>query len=325
MTMDDVPRRCFLALLGGAAAVWSTTLYAQQRVPTIGVLVTGNPNPEPFLKGFREGLAHFGYAEGRNIRLEVRSAEGRGTLLPERAAELVRLKVDVIVGFLTPAVQAARHATSDIPIVMAPAGDPVGTGLVSSLARPGGNITGMSAAAAEVAAKNIELIRELFPSARRVAVLANETDPFTTPFLAQIGQGARRLGLGVESIMARPADPQQGAFEAMSAKRVDAVIIQGTMIRQETAELAIKHWLPSFGSNRLWPVNGGLMAYAPSFDEVYREAAGYVDKILKGRKPADLPVQQSSRFDLIVNLKTAKAIGLTIPESFLLRANEVIE
>ena len=259
MSFGQLRRRKFIALLSGAAAAVLGPRAArgqQGKIPTIGVLVTGNPSPEAFLNGLRDGLRHFGYPEGQNLRLEVRSAEGKAALLPEKAAELVRLKVDVIVAFLTPSVQAARHATSDIPIVMAPAGDPVATGLISSLARPGGNITGMSAAAAEVAGKSLELIRELIPSARRIAVLANETDPFTTPYLAQIGQGARGFGLEVEPIMGRPGESQASAFEAMSAKRIHALIVQGTMIRKDTADLALKHRLPSSGASRAWPMAG---------------------------------------------------------------------
>ena len=227
----------------------------------------------------------------------------------------------MIVAQLTPAVQAARQATSDIPIVMAAAGDPLGTGLVSSLARPGGNITGVSTAAAEVAGKSVELIHELFPSVRRVAVLANEVDPFSN---AQISQAARSIGLEVQPVMGRPSAPQEPYFETMSAKRAEALIVQGSMIRKGTADLAIKHRLPSFGGGA-WPKEGGLISYSASLAEVYREAAGYVDKILKGRKPADLPVSQPTKFELVINLKTAKALGLKLPDSFLLRADEVIE
>ena len=320
-------RRAFIAGLGATA--WPITVHAHQanKVATIGVLVTGaaNPSPEEFLNGFRENLAQLGLAEGRNIRLEVRSGDGNASLLTEKAAELVRLKPDLIVVHLTPAAQAAKQATADIPIVMAAVGDPLGTGLIASLARPGGNITGFSTAVAEVAGKSVELIRELFPSVRRVAVLANETDPFTGPYLAQIGVSAQRLGLTVEPFAGRPSAPQQPAFEAMAAQQIGALIVQGSMARPETVELAIKHRLPSFGSGRAWPTLGGLMSYSGNLAEMFREAAGYVDKILKGRRPADIPVALPTKFDLVVNMKTAKAIGVTIPESFLARADEVIE
>jgi len=318
-------RREFITLLGGAACAWPLAVHAQQpKIATIGILITGNPSPEAFLDGFRVALSAAGLIEGQNIRLEVRSADGNDAVLPQRAAELVRLKVDVIVASLTPAVQAARHATSDIPIVMAPAGDPVATGLISSLARPGGNITGVSAAAVETAGKRLELIRERVPAVRRVAVLANEADPFALPFVAQLGQSARSIGMDIEPILVPPDAPQAPAFEAMSAKRVDAFIIELGTIRPETAELAIKHRLPSSGP-RAWPSAGGLIGYSGNLAETYRLAADYVDKILKGRKPTDLPVTLPTKFDLAINLKTAKALGLEVPPFLLATADEVIE
>jgi putative tryptophan/tyrosine transport system substrate-binding protein len=322
--MLDIRRRHFITLLGCAAA-WPLAARAQQRkIATIGILLTGNPDPEDFLHGFRAALPTVGLIEGQNIRLDVRSAEGSDALLPGKAAELVRLNVDVIVASLTPAVQAARHATSDIPIVMAPAGDPVATGLISSLARPGGNITGVSGAAVEIAGKQLELLRELFAPVRRVAVLVNETDPFAAPYIAQLGRSARNLRMEVEPILIRPDARQEPAFETMRAKRVDAFIVELGTIRPETAGLAVKHRLPSIGS-RAWPSAGGLMGYSGKLAEIYRLTADYVDKILRGRKPADLPVALPTRFDLAVNLKTANALGLTIPPTLLARADEVIE
>jgi putative ABC transport system substrate-binding protein len=317
-------RREFITLLGSAAAVWPLGARAEEP-KTIGILVTGNPSPEAFLKGFREGLKDAGLVEGQQVRLVIRSGEGNAALLAARAAELVALKPDVIVTSLTPPAQAAKQATHDIPIVMAPAGDPVATGLVASLARPGGNVTGITTAAAEVAGKSLELIRELFPASRRVAVLANDADPFTKPYLAQIEQGAKGLNFEIQPIMLRPSAPLEPAFEAMSANHADAVIVQGSLMRKEAVELAIKHRLPSLGSNRVWPAMGGLMSYSASFEEMYRQAADYVAKILSGRKPADLPVALSTKFNLVVNMNMAKAIGLSIPESFLTRADEVIE
>jgi putative ABC transport system substrate-binding protein len=319
-------RREFIALAGGAAAAWPLAARAQQtRLPTIGVLLTGNPYARVFLEGFRQSLRESGYIDGQNIRLEVRSAEGKAELLPKMAAELVRLKVDVIVTSLTPTAQAAKQATGDIPIVMAPAGDPVATGLVASLARPGGNITGLSAASAEIVGKSLDLIREVIPSARRVAVLANEVDPFTRPLLEQIGNGARALGIEIEPVMTRPAAPLEAAFEAMTSKRVDALILQGTIVRKDVFDLAIKHRLPSFGSNRQVAREGGLMSYAASAAEVYVVAVEYVDKILKGRKPADLPVSLPTKFELVINLKTAQALGMVISPTLVARADVVIE
>jgi putative ABC transport system substrate-binding protein len=319
-----VRRREFITLIGGAAA-WPVAVGAQHpNVATIGILVTGNPSPETFLQGFRSALRAAGLIEGQNIHLEVRSSEGNDILLPQKATELVRLKVDVIVASLTPAAQAARHATSDIPIVMAPAGDPIATGLISSLARPGGHITGVSGAAVETAGKRLELVRELLPSVRRVALLANETDPFAAPFAVQLGQSARSIGMQIEPILVHPDAPQAPAFAAMSAKQVDAFIVELGTIRPETAELAIKHRLPSSGP-RAWPSTGGLIGYSGNLVEMNRLAANYVDKILKGRKPADLPVGLPTKFDLAVNLKTARALGLEIPPTLLARADEVIE
>ncbi len=273
--------------------------------------------------GFRSALRAAGLVEGQHIRLEVRSAEGSEGLL-QKAVEFVRLNVDVIIASLTPAVQAARHATSDIPIVMAAAGDPVATGLISSLARPGGNITGVSGAAVEIAGKRLELLRELFPSARRIAVLANEADPFSAPFVAQLGRSARSVGVEIEPLLVPPDAPHGPAFARMREKRVDAFIIEFGTIRPETSELAVRHRLPSSGP-RAWPAAGGLIGYSGNTAETQRLAADYVDKILKGRKPADLPVAPPTKYELIINLKTANAVGLDVPPTLLARADEVIE
>ena len=319
-------RREFITLLGGAAAAWPVGARGQQkRIPTVGILLTGNTEPEIFLKGFRESLRKAGYIDGENIRLQVRSAEGQTELLPKRAAELVALKVDLIVTSLTPAALAAKQATSTIPIVMAPAGDPVATGLIASLARPGGNLTGVSAASAELAGKTLELIREVIPNAHRVGVLANELDSFTPTLLSQISQGARTLGIEIVPVMTRPRAPSEAAFMTMSSKQVDALVVQGTVVSESVFNLAIKHRLPSFASNRQVARSGGLMTYSASAAEVFREAADYVDKILNGRRPADLPVSQPTRFELVINLKTAKALGMTISPALLARADEVIE
>src|SRR5262245_28226944 len=268
-----IRRRTFITLLGGAAAAWPLAARAQQpRMATVGILITGNTSPEAFLQGFRAALAAAGLIEGQNVQLEVRSAEGSDTLLPQKATELVRLKADVIVASLTPAVQAARHATSDIPIVMAAAGDPVATGLISSLARPGGNITGVSGAAVETAGKRLELLRELFPSVRRVTVLANEADPFSAPFVAQLSRSARNIGVEIEPFLVPPDARHDPAFAAMNKKRADAFIIELGTIRPETSELAIRHRLPSSGP-RAWPVAGGLIGYSGSVAEIQRLAA----------------------------------------------------
>jgi putative ABC transport system substrate-binding protein len=316
-------RREFITLLGGAAA-WSSAARAQQaRVYTIGVLTL--PNPEPLLEALREGLRDAGYVEGRNLRLEIRSAAGRPDLQLEKAAELVRLKVDLIVTFFTPTALAAKQATRDIPIVMAGAGDPVATGLVASLARPGGNVTGQSSGGAEVAGKSVELIRELIPAARRVGVLADESDPFAKPYVAQIGQAARSAGMEMESIIARPGQPLEAAFETLTGKRVDGLLIQGSIARKEMLDLAIKRRLPALTSIRLGPPLGALASYGSDYFALARQSAVYVDKILKGAKPGDLPVAFPTKFLLIINLKTAKALGLDVPPMLLARADEVIE
>ena len=316
-------RREFITLLGTAAA-WPLATHAQQaRVYTIGVLTL--PNPEPLLKALREGLRDAGYVEGRNLRLEVRSAVGRPDLQLEKAAELVRLKVDLIVTFFTPTALAAKQATRDIPVVMAGAGDPVATGLVASLTRPGGNITGQSSGGVEVAGKSVELIRELVPAARRVGVLADETDPFAKPYVAQIRQAARIADMEVETIMTRPGQPPEAAFETLTGKRVDGLLIQGSIEGREMLDLAIKHRLPTLTSIRLGPSLGALASYSSDYLALARQSAVYVDKILKGAKPADLPVAFPTKFLLIINLKTAKAIGIDVPPILLGRADEVIE
>jgi putative tryptophan/tyrosine transport system substrate-binding protein len=319
-------RREFITLIGGAAAAWPLGARAQQaRVYTIGVLTLTSPSPEPLLKALREGLRDAGYVEGRNLRLEIRSAAGRPDLQLEKATELVRLKVDLIITFFTPTALAAKQATRDIPIVMAGAGDPVAVGLVASLARPGGNVTGQSSGGAEVAGKSVELIRELIPAARRVGVLADESDPFAKPYVAQIGQAARSAGMEVEPIMTRPGQPLEGAFETLTGNRVDGLLIQGSIARKEMLDLAIKHRLPALTSTRLGPPLGALMSYGSDYFALARESAVYVDKILKGAKPADLPVAFPIKFELIINLKTAKLLGLEIPQTVLARADEVIE
>jgi putative tryptophan/tyrosine transport system substrate-binding protein len=226
-------RREFITLLGGAAAGWPLAARAQQtRIPTIGVLVLGIPDPAPFLKALHEGLRDRNYFDGRNIRLEIRNAEGQQALLVEKAAELARSRVDIIVVFQTPAALAAKQATGEIPIVMGQVGDPVASGLVASLARPGGNVTGLAGGAAEVIGKVIELTRELLPAARRVAALANRSDPFAKLFIEGVDAGARRVGMEMEPVALQPADPLEPAFEMMTRKQIDAVIPMTTIFKK---------------------------------------------------------------------------------------------
>ena len=317
-------RREFISLVGGAAAAWSLAARAQQtRVYTLGVLTL--PNPEPLLQALREGLRDRGYIEGGNLHLEIRSAVGRPDLQLEKAIELVRLKVDLIVTFFTPAALAAKQATRDIPIVMAGAGDPVETGLVANLARPEGNITGQSSGGAEVAGKSVELMRELVPSARRVGVLADENDPFAKAYVAQIGEAARSANMKVEPIIIRPGQPLEAAFENLKGKRMDGLLIQGSIASKEMLDFAIKHRLPALTSIRLGPQLGALASYGSDYLALARQSAVYIDKVLQGTRPADLPVAFPTKFLLIINLKTAKALGLEVPPTLIARADEVIE
>jgi ABC-type uncharacterized transport system substrate-binding protein len=321
-----VKRRQFITLIGGAAVGWPLAARAQQpKVPTVGVLVVAASGSEQFWRLFREGMRELGYIEGQNIRFEFRSDEGKISRLPELAAELVRLKVDIIVTWFTPAARAAKQATREIPVVIALAGNPVENGLVESLARPGGNVTGMSIVGAELAGKSVELIRELLPSARRVAALANAPDPFSGPFLEQIRLGGQATGVTIDAVMIRSAEEIEAAFPAMEQKRPDAIIVQASLPAKRVAELALRYRIPTVGIIRAFVEEGGLMTYSAAEADMYRHAALYVDKILKGAKPADLPVEQPTKFELIINLNTAKALGLTVPPTLLDRANEVIE
>ena len=319
-------RRQFITLIGGAVVGWSLVARAQQpKAPTVGVLVVGSPGSEQFGRLLRDGMRELGYIEGQNIQYEFRSDEGKINRLPELAAELVRLKVEVIVTWFTPPALAAKQATREIPIVIALAGNPVENGLVESLDRPGGNVTGMSGVGAELASKSVELIQELLPSARRVAALANALDPFSGPFLEQIRLGGQATGVTIDAVMIRSAEELEAAFQAMEQKRPDAIIVQASLPAKRVAELALRYRLPSVGIIRAFVEQGGLMTYSFAEADMYRQAAIYVDKILKGAMPADLPVQQPTKFELSLNLKTAKALGITVPRELLARANQVIE
>jgi putative tryptophan/tyrosine transport system substrate-binding protein len=315
-------RRRLLAMTAALAAA-PFVARAQPRVPLIAILVVGDR--EPLWSHLRAGLAAFGYVEGQNFRVEFRSAQDRPATLPGLAAELVALRPDIIVASETPCVQAAKQATRDIPIVMAPAGDPVGTGLVESLARPGGNVTGLSAAANEVAGKSVELLRDIFPDMRAVAVFADPNNPFTRSYLEQINLAGRTLGVEIILIPVRGAEDYPAAFAAVKEKRAAAVVVQPTLPRKPAVDQALANGVPAVSANRTFADMGGLLTYAGSLQDRYGEAAAFIDKILKGRKPIDLPVQQPMRFELVVNMKTAKALGVTIPETIMIRASDVIE
>src|SRR5260221_2750670 len=263
----------FIGLLGGAGVVRPLAAHAQQpKMPTIGALVIGNTDPEEFWRVFRQGLRDLGYVEGQNIRFEFRSAEGQANRLPELAAELVRLKVDVIVTWFTPPTQAAKQATRQIPIVMADAGDPVGMGLVASLARPGGKVTGIAGMTAELSGKCIELIREMLPAARRVTTLANSTDPFSKPFLEQIQLGGEATGTTINPIKISSREEFEAAFAAMEKERPDAVIVQPSLPSKRAAELALKHHVPAGSVPRRVAEEGGAVSFNPRSFELYLHA-----------------------------------------------------
>ncbi len=319
-------RRELFELMAAAALTWPLAALAQQsNVATIGILVRAAPGWERFWRSFPEALRDLGYVDGKNIRFEFRSDQGQMSRLPELAAELVRLKVNVIVPWFTPAAIAAKQATHEIPIICAACGDMVGTGLVESLARPGGNVTGNSSLNAELAAKTVELIREIVPAAKRVAALANAADPFSTSFLKQLQLAGEATSTVIEPIMIHGTEELDAAFAAMEGRPPDAIVVQPSLPTKRAADLALSHRIPAVCAWRQFPRDGGLAAYFGAEDQMYRQAAVFVDKVLKGAKPADLPVQQPTQFELVINLKTAKALGLTVPPSLLTRADDVIE
>jgi putative ABC transport system substrate-binding protein len=320
-------RRDFISLLGGAVAVWPLVVRAQQRaMPVIGIL--GGPASSrwaPSVAAFRQGLTEAGYIEGRNVAIEARWAEGQFDRLPALAAELVQRQVAVIVAFTTPAGLAAKAATSTIPIVLL-TGDPVGTGLVESLSRPGGNITGLSYMIPETHGKCVELLRDTLPSVRRVAILGNAADPSHIQIIEQIQFAGRTTGIEIGPIlMVRRADEFDAAFATMEKERADAVVVQGSLPAKQVADIALKHHLPAATSLRTFAEVGCLMSYVAVESDLWRRSAFFVGKILQGSKPADLPIEQATKFDLVINLKTATALGLTVPPTMLTRADEVIE
>jgi len=321
-------RRDFGILLAGAMGGRPSAVHAQQKaMPSyrIGFLCNGPP-PEPFMGGFRQGLREFGYVEGQNISIEYGLA-GNADLLPDAAAELVHRNVDLIIASGTPPVVAAKNATRTIPIVFVAAIDPIATGVVVSLARPGGNVTGFALIEADLMGKRLELLREIVPGLSRVAVLSQVANPGNADYIEQAKLAASVLGLQLQVIAVRDAGDFERAFTEM--RGVGAVIqladVLFTSYQKQIVELAASNQLPVMYGTRLFVDVGGLMVYGPDIPDHYRRAAAYVDKILKGAKPADLPVQQPTKLELVINLKTARAIGLEIPPSILARADEVIE
>jgi putative ABC transport system substrate-binding protein len=316
-----------LALL---AAPLAATAQRAGRTPRVGVLYVGTLQVNRCDEAFREGLAELGYVEGKSVFLEVRSAEGKFDRLRELAAELVRLKVDVIFAPGTVVAQSTKQATTTTPIVFATAADPIGSGLIEGFGRPGGNLTGLSLIAGpEIAGKYLELLREAVPRVSRMAVIRNPDNPALTPLVKEMEVAARALGVEIHLLDVRKADEFDGAFTAMVERRVGALVVLADPVslsqRVEIAELASKHRLPAMYGLREHVEAGGLMAYGVDLRHNCRRAATFVDKILKGAKPATLPVEQPTKFELVINLKTARALGLTLPESLRLRTDHVIQ
>jgi len=304
--------------------------HGQQKIARIGYLGFGSPSTIPTrIEAFRQGLRELGYVEGKNIFIEWRSAEGNADRLPSLAAELVRLKVDIIVTNGPYSTRAAKAANVTIPIVMAAVGDPVGDGIVASLARPGGNITGLSSVAPELSGKRLELLKEIVPKLSRVTVFGSSTNPNTAGMFKEVELAAGALKLKLQYIDVLSPKDFETAFRAAVNGQAEAVLALGNALfnsqRRQVVELAVKSRLPAIYSNQRIVEAGGLMSYGVINLDLDRRAATYVDKILKGAKPADLPVEQPTKFELVINLKTAKQIGLTIPPNVLVRADKVIK
>ncbi len=321
-------RRAFISGISVGLLAAPLAAEAQQagKIPRIGFLRAGPP-PKSWVEGFQQGLRDLGYVEGQNIVTEYRFTDGSTGQLPDLVGELLRLKVDVIVASATAAAQAAENLTRTVPIVFAGINDPVGSGLVSNLSRPGKNITGTSLMSVDLLAKRVELLKEVVPQLSRLAALGVPADPSYALQVKATETGARALGVQLDLIAVRSPNDFETAFKvarkAQALIQFEAVFL--TTHRTRLLELAVRNRLPAVYGLRDWVDGGGLMAYGPSFPEVYRRVAVYVDKILKGAKPGDLPVEQPTKFELVINLKTAKALGLTIPQSLLLRADEVIQ
>ena len=320
-------RREFITLLGGAAAAWPLAAQAQtSKVARIGALYIGLADAESFKKELQEGLREVGYVERQSIAFEFRSAEGKLDRLPELAAELVRLRVDVIVALYVPCALAAKQATREIPIVII-AADPIETGIAPSLARPDGNITGVSLMSAASSAKNVELFRDMVPSVRRAGVLGNAANPvYAKAMLDEVLLASGSTGIEIRPVvMIGGPDELETAFTTMMRERVGALVVQGDLAIKPVAELAIKYRLPAASTTRAFVEIGGLMSFGADGPAAVRHGTKFVQRILQGRQPKDLPIEQPTKFELAINLKTAKTIGLTIPEAFLLRADALLE
>jgi putative ABC transport system substrate-binding protein len=322
-------RRDIISLLGGAAVAWPFALRAQQKaMPVIGFLIINSPDyMAPSLPAYREGLNETGYVEGQNLAIEYRYAEGSYDRLPGLAADLVSRKVDLIIAQAPPSARAAKNATSTIPIVFSVGSDPVAEGLVASLARPGGNPTGVSFLASDLTAKGLELLSELIPQARLIALLVNPNNP--NPWIGEVQETARAKGVRLQILKAATESEIDAAFATIVQLHADALIVGDDSFlgarREQIAALALRHRVPAIAQIREFAEAGLLISYGSSRAAVYRQVGVYAGKILKGAKPADLPIQQPTIFELVINLKTAKALSLTVPQSVLVQADEVIE
>jgi putative tryptophan/tyrosine transport system substrate-binding protein len=318
-------RREFIALLGSAATAWPlSVLAAQGKFAKIGVLLLGYPNPSVFITGLRQGLRDLGYEEGRNVELIIRSADGNAAALASLATDLIKSQVDIIVAYPTTAGLAAQKITAELPIVVY-GGDLEATGLIASLARPGGNVTGVSGATAELAVKNLELIADMLPVARRIAVLVNADSPFGAVLLEHVQVAAQARNIEVKSFRVREPNELQIDFASFAEWKPDALLIHPALPQKSIADLALQRRLPAVSPTSGFCQAGGLASYSADVEALSRQSATFVDKILKGRKPSDLPAELPTRFRLIINLRTAKAIGLNLPPALLGRADEVIE
>jgi putative ABC transport system substrate-binding protein len=327
-----IRRREFIALLGGAAAAWPVAARAQQRaIPVIGYLSSFPADINPiFTQAFQQGLKEAGFIEGRNVAIEYRwDEEGRYDRLPMMAADLVGRDVAVLFASPIPAALAAKAATASIPIVFAIGSDPVETGLVASLNRPGGNITGATFLSVALGAKRLELLRDLIPKLASIGLLVNSTNPNAMLQTTDMQTAANRLGLQFNVLSASSHSDLENAFGALAQRRTDALVVSADPFfishRDQLVALAARHALPAIYYAREFVAAGGLVSYASSFADSFHQAAGYVARVLRGDKPADLPVLQPTKFELVINLKTAKALGLQVPETLLARADEVIE
>ena len=323
-------RREFITLLGGVAVTWPLAANAQSKTPRIGFMGNSTAALEANLvDAFREGLREHGYEEGRNIVIEYRWADGKYERFPALVAELIAANVEVIVTAGTPAALAMKKATTTVPLVMVAVGDPVGTGLVPSLARPGANLTGLSSVAPDLEGKRLQLLREVVPTLSHVAMFINSLNPFHVSSMRQARAAAQTMGIKLQLHDIRKSEDLDDAFAAIRKERPDAVLILADRVflhnRERMIDFTKEQSLPNVNAYKELVEVGGLMSYGPSYEDMHKRAAIYVDKILKGAKPADLPIEQPSKFTCIVNLKAAKALGVTVPSQLLGLADELID